>query len=182
MPPQRRILLAILILTASACYKPYVFSPPGRVALLETAKTVGDGAHSVGVHGGQSIVDDFRVNHLTARYRYGLSDQLEVGADANLAKYDNMPAPPSRTNPFIGSAQNSIQKAAQPAHNDLFVGIMAWGIPDDDLESLAFMGGFESFRGDERAASSIVQGDLGVDISKDHRPLGWVAPLRRPAR
>src|SRR5690554_3056942 len=148
MPPQRRILLAILILTASACYKPYVFSPPGRVALLETAKTVGDGAHSVGVHGGQSIVDDFRVNHLTARYRYGLSDQLEVGADANLAKYDNMPAPPSRTNPFIASARVGAK----------------WS-PEVTGDNLAFIGGLGA---GTYTGGPFVSPDVGVVIAYEN--------------
>jgi len=103
MPPQRRILLAILILTASACYKPYVFSPPGRVALLETAKTVGDGAHSVGVHGGQSIVDDFRVNHLTVRYRF----KIEIlrsgqGRLRDSSRPHRAGRPPSGLQPTLG--------------------------------------------------------------------------------
>lgn len=108
MPTKPLIFAALLIIISTAaigCYSPHIYSPAGRVALLETAKTVGHEQRSVGVQAGRSAVMDFYTDHLTARARYGLSDYFEVGADASFQRYANMPSAPSRTNPTLWSAR-----------------------------------------------------------------------------
>lgn len=83
-------LLVIASLTATACSSPHLYSQPGRVAALEAAKTLDAGEQSVGAQGGVGHEASIDLAQISAKYRYGLSDQIEVGVDGNLRVVTNM--------------------------------------------------------------------------------------------
>lgn len=109
MLPKHLVLTTLLLTLSSmttACSAPYLFSQPGRVATLEAAKTVGEGKRSVGVSGGPSTVYNLDITHVSARYRYGVTDQVELGADANFGVVTNLEnAKTQPTTPALWSAR-----------------------------------------------------------------------------
>src|SRR5690554_6808835 len=98
-------LLVIASLTATACSSPHLYSQPGRVAALEAAKTLDVGEHSVGAQGGVAYEASINLTQISAKYRYGLSDQVEVGVDGNLRVVTNMAKLKNRVNPIILSSR-----------------------------------------------------------------------------
>src|SRR5690554_4931465 len=98
----------VLLMGASTvsmgCTHAYLHSPSARVAPLEAARTVEDGDHALAVYAGPSSGSlDF--DNVSARYRQGVSDQVEVGGDLNFQVVRDMDEAETPVNPLLLSGR-----------------------------------------------------------------------------
>lgn len=124
MPTKHLILAALLIITslvATGCSSPHLYSHRGRVAIIESAKTVGEDQHSVGVYAGNTTLGEFNTSHLTAGVRQGLRDNLELGVDASFGKFSDWTLTKNVRKPTIWSARLSTKWAPEVFHNNFAV-------------------------------------------------------------
>src|SRR5690554_1379062 len=104
----------------------HLYSPSARVVPMEAAKTLDEGQHAMGAHAGASSVDALEIFHAAARYRQGVAEGVEVGADVNLGVVTNMDEAATPVNPLIFSGRVAT-KWAPAALGDYFAVIGGLG-------------------------------------------------------
>lgn len=147
------VLLAGALSSLTGC-SAHLYSQPGRVAPLEAAKTVDDGKHSVGAFAGPTEVHGLEMTQASVRYRQGVGEHVEVGADANLRVVTNMDDGATAVNPTIWSGRLAT-KWAPEMFGDYF----------------AVIGGIA---GGTSEAGQFVSPDLGVVFSYENK---YVVPF-----
>lgn len=97
----------------------HVYSPPARVAPLESAKPVAQGKTSAGVSAGTgSAIFGVETINATAKVRRGVTEHSEVGVDANVMRVDDSEAA-ADINPYIVSARVGGKWAPEPLRDHL---------------------------------------------------------------
>jgi hypothetical protein len=118
---KRLIFVICLIALAHALVgcNAHVYSPPARVAPMESSKPVARGQTSGGVAAGTgSAIFGVETHNATARVRHGVTDHSELGVDANLMVVDDSEAA-AEVNPYIWSARVGGKWAPQPLQDHL---------------------------------------------------------------
>lgn len=84
----RWLVLSLLIMAGAGCGA-HLYSPPGRVVTLETARPLQASQQSVGAFAGYTDVTGIHLGQGALRYRHGTPARVDVGVDANVSVVTN---------------------------------------------------------------------------------------------
>jgi hypothetical protein len=116
MTMKKLIITTFLVATATTLMgcNAHVYSPPARIAPMESSKPVAEGTTSGGVSGGsQGELFGPETLSATAKVRHGVTEHSEVGVDANFMVVDDSQAA-ADIDPTIWSARVGGKWAPDP--------------------------------------------------------------------
>jgi hypothetical protein len=119
----RLMIAACLVATASTLVgcNPHVYSPPTRIASMESSKPVAEGKTSGGVSvGSQGEVFGVRTASAVVKVRRGVTEHSEFGVDANFTVVDDSQAA-ADIDPNIWSARAGGKWAPEPLRDYISV-------------------------------------------------------------